>query len=147
MKTYAIFDNSFFQKKPWYLPEKLYRAVCNRSNPRSKDYMLALLHENFPTAKLIDQDQISSPGNIILLYPDSIGLGWKKVERLLKNQTNITVLNGRRRVFNLTSSIRKKLLLHRFFEITFIPEILLTPFLLFYGVIIAIKDTCKDYKP
>ncbi len=141
MKTYALFNGSFFKRKPWWMPEKLYRVVCQRSNPRSKEYMLKLLQENFPDAELIDWEQPRYPGKIILLYPDSIGLGWGKIENRLKAQIQpLTVLNGRRRVFELTPSVHRQLLFRRFLEMIFLPEILLTPFILLYGVFITIKD-------
>ena len=53
MKTYAFFDNSFFTQKPWWLPIKLYNVIYQRSNPRTQEYMLALLSEKFPDAELI----------------------------------------------------------------------------------------------
>ncbi len=141
MKTYAIFNDSFFQKKPGWMPEKLYRAVCQRANPRSKAYMLTLLYEKFPEAELIDLEQPRSSAKIVLLYPDAIGLGWGKIEERIKAETkNPIVLNGRRKVFDLIPSVHRKLLLYRFLEITFLPEILLMPFILLYGALIAIKD-------
>ena len=81
MKTYAIFNDSFFQKKPGWMPERLYCVVCQRSNSRSKEYMLTLLREKFPGAELIDLEQPRPPGRIVLLYPDAIGLGWGKIEK------------------------------------------------------------------
>ncbi len=149
MKTYAIFNDSFFQKKPGWMPEKLYRVVCQRSNARSKAYMLTLLGEKFPGVELIDLEQSHlSAGKIVLLYSDAIGLGWWKIEKSIKAQTEyLTILNGRRRVFDLIPSIHRKLLLHRFLEITFLPEIFLMPFILLYGAIMAIKDkfsSCKS---
>ncbi|GAJ46482.1 hypothetical protein HE1_00817 [Holospora elegans E1] len=147
MKTYALFDDSFFKIKPRWIPEKLYRVVCQRSNPRSKEYMINLLHENFPEAELIELEQLHFPAKIILLYPDATGLGWSKIETRLKTQTqDITVLNGRKRVFELTPSTRKTLLFRRFLEMTFLPEILLTPLILFYGISIAIKDKFRGCK-
>lgn len=147
MKTYALFDDSFFEIKPGWMPEKLYRVVCQRANPRSKEYMLNLLHHKFPGAELIDLEQPCSPGKIILLYPDSIGLGWGKIENKFKIQTqDITVLNGRKRVFQFTPSVRRMLLLRRFLEMTFLPEMLLTPFVLFYGAFVATKDKFRGFK-
>lgn len=147
MKTYALFDNSFFSKKPWWLPQKLHNVVCIRANPRSKEYMINLLQEQFPEAELIDLRHPRSSGQVVLLYPDAIGLGWGKIEKRVRNQTQeLTVLNGRKRVFPLTVSVHRKLLLHRFLEITFLPEILLTPFILLYGTFIAIKDKFSSYK-
>ena len=130
------------------MPERLYCVVCQRSNSRSKEYMLTLLREKFPGAELIDLEQPRPPGRIVLLYPDAIGLGWGKIEKRVKIQTqHLTVLNGRKRVFDLIPSVHRKLLLHRFLEITFLPEILLMPFILLYGTFMAIKDkfsSCKS---
>ncbi|MBI1954644.1 MAG: glycine/betaine ABC transporter permease [Proteobacteria bacterium] len=141
MKTYALFHNSFFERKPWWILEKLHRVVCQRSNPRSKEYMLTLLKEKFPEAELVTLEQPRSSGKIILLYPDSIGLGWGKIEKRLRTQTqNLTILNSRRRDFELTSSVRRQLLFRRFLEMTFLPELLLMPFILLYGTFIAIQD-------
>lgn len=147
MKAFALFDDSFFRTMPRWMPEKLHRVVCQRSHPRSKEYMLSLLQEKFPGTQLIDLEQPRSSGQIILLYPDSIGLGWWKVERRLSRSHKLVVLNGRRRVFEFTPSVRRMLLLRRFLEMTFLPEMLLTPFVLFYGAFVATKDKfwgCKS---
>ncbi|WP_235075736.1 glycine/betaine ABC transporter permease [Holospora undulata] len=128
------------------MPQKLYRIVCHRSNPRSKEYMLDLLREKFPDAEIVDINQTRSPGKIILLYPDSIGLGWRKIESRLIHKHEVEVLNGRRRVFEFTPSVRRMLLLRRFLEMTFLPEILLTPFVLFYGAFVATKDKFRGFK-
>ncbi len=146
MKTYALFNDSFFKEKPWWMPQKLYRVVCHRSNPRSKEYMLDLLREKFPDAEIVDINQTRSPGKTILLYPDSIGLGWRKIESRLIHKHEVEVLNGRRRVFEFTPSLRRMLLLRRFLEMTFLPEMLLTPFVLFYGAFVATKDKFRGSK-
>lgn len=141
MKTYVIFNESFFLKKPWWIPKKLYLVVCQRSNPRSKDYMMQLLRERFSEVEILDTNQTYFLERIVLLYPDSIGLGWKKVEKkFIKQGIKVEVLNGRRRSFELTSAIRRQLSIRRFLEMTFLPEILLMPFLLICGVLLAIKD-------
>ncbi len=141
MKTYAIFDDSFFNKKPVWIPEKLYRVVCHRSNPRSREYMLDMLGKKFPDAEVVDTNHTRLPGMVILLYPDSIGLGWKKIEKKLIHQSQaMTVLNGRKRLFDLTSSIRRQLLWRRFLEKTFLPEIIFTPFVFIYGTVVALMD-------
>ncbi|HCU07006.1 MAG TPA: glycine/betaine ABC transporter permease [Holosporales bacterium] len=145
MKTYALFDDSFFTHNPWWMPVKLYRVVCQRSNPRSKEYMITLLQEKFPGAELADSNQLDHlHGKIILLYTDAIGLGFRTIEKKLKTQKlNIRVLNGRKRDFELTSCVHRRLLIHRFLEITFLPEILLTPFVLLYGFFLALNDKVK----
>lgn len=147
MKKIAIYDDSFFIKKPFWMPEKLHRVVCQRANPRSKEYMQNLLSENFPNHKLISPDNITNADDVVLLYPDSIGLGWGSIERKIKNiSKNIQVLNGRKRKFILNSKIQSQLNLRRLLEITFLPEIILTPFILFYSVLITIKDMIIGFK-
>ncbi len=141
MKTYAFFDNSFFMQKPWWLPIKLYSVICQRSNPRTQEYMLALLREKFPAAELISEGDSYQMGRIILLYPDAIGLGWGKLEKkYIKKFKEVNVLNGRKQCFPLTSMVRNKLLFRRMLEITFLPEFIFAPCLLVTGSILAIKD-------
>ncbi len=142
MEKYALFDNSFFRRKPLWLPQKLYRVVCQRSNPRSREYMTILLKETYPNAKLTEIEKVPPEiKEIILLYPDSIGLGWLNMERnSLKRFKTVTVLNGRKRGFSLTNKTQRELLLRRFLETTFLSELLLTPFLLLAGTFLAIKD-------
>jgi hypothetical protein len=145
MITYALFDDSFFQKKPWWMLQKLYNVVCNRSNPRSKNYMTQLLHKKFPGVKVIGQIQDHTQGDIILLYSDSIGLGLSKLEGLLMKQNiKIKVLNGRGRIFNFNSSVRKQLLFRRFLEVTFLPEILFSPILFICGIVLVLKDKLSN---
>ena len=147
MKTYAIFDDSFFQNKPWWMPKKLHNVVSIRANPRSQEYMLELLQEHFPEATIIDIDSPHENGQLFLLYPDSIGLGWGVLERkLLKNFKDIKVLNGRKRSFPFKSLIQFNLILRRFLEITFLPEIVLAPFLVMYGALLAVKDRIAGHR-
>lgn len=123
------------------MPHKLYNVVCLRSNPRSKEYMLSLLHEKFPEAEILVSKAPEEKNLIILLYPDAIGLGWGKIERQYKRRfKNITVLNGRGRIFTLDASTYTSLKVKRFLEITFLPELILTPFLFMIGVALALKD-------
>ncbi len=143
MITYAIFDNTFFQQKPWWLPHKLYNVVCKRSNPRSQEYMVHLVQELFQNVKMVNIDNIPQEANkVIVLYSDPIGLGYGALEkRILKQIKNIQVVNGRKRCFNLTSSTRYKMLLLRFLEITFLPELICLPWVLALGVVLSIKDS------
>lgn len=143
MKTYAVFNDYFFKNNHWWIPKKLKRVICNRSNPRSKDYMNSLLKEKFPDVEIIGINNINNTENvekIILLYPDSIGLGWSNLEKeIIKNYNVIEVLNGRKRHFKLSKEVRIELLFKRFLEITFLPEILFTPVLIIYGIFLHIK--------
>lgn len=126
------------------MPRKLHEVVCLRANPRSEEYMKRLAHEMYPHAEFVTEIPDFTGAEIVLLYPDSIGLGFGGVERLLKSKNqNLVVLNGRRRTFNLTFAVHKNLLLLRFLEITFLPEILSTPFVLLYGVFLALRDLLR----
>lgn len=142
MHTYAVFANSFFTKKPWWMPTKLYRAVCFRANPRPIEYMLTLLQERFPDAILLTPDQIPQEAmHIVLLYPDSIGMGWLLTElRCMQKSRSCIVINGRKRQFNLNLITWIKLLVKRGLEKTFLPELFFAPILLLVGGLLACKD-------
>ncbi|HQS83352.1 MAG: glycine/betaine ABC transporter permease [Alphaproteobacteria bacterium 16-39-46] len=142
MIKYALFDDYFFTQKPWWLPLKLYQVVCNRSNPRSKEDLINFLKFSFPKAQLVDINNIpENVKEVILLYPDAIGLGYCSLEKkCFKKFKTIKVLTGRNRSFNLTYTKRASLLLRRFLEISFLSELLFAPFLLLIGSILGIKD-------
>lgn len=143
MKTIALFRDNFFEKKPVWLPKKLHRVICERSNPRTKSYMTSLLKQHFLHAEICENLNIKLIANatVVLLYQDAIGLGWSKLEKLcLKHAQTVMVINGRRRKFQLTRSTRRKLLLRRFLEITFLLEMLTAPVLLLAGSILALTD-------
>lgn len=147
METYAIFDDAFFRKKPWWLPKKLYQVVVSRANSREKAYMHALLLEKFPKAKLIEAEHIPQDAeNIVLLYPDSIGLGWTPIEGKMKKYPNIYILNGRKRYFLLTIKTKIGLRLKRLLEITFLPELVFAPFLITLSIVWAMSDILRGRK-
>lgn len=143
MENYAIFDQQFFISKPAWMPQKLYEVVCHRSNPRSAKYMETILRKSFSNAKLISPREIPHGADrYILLYPDAIGLGWSHVEkRVLGSNVPVTVINGRGRSFELTSFRRQKLQFRRLLESTFLPEIILTPFIVIVGAALSIWDS------
>jgi hypothetical protein len=70
-------------------PLRLWRkAVWYRANPRSREYMQALLAERFPDAEFVEIgarplsiDMDIGATNIVMLYPDAIGLGFTSIER------------------------------------------------------------------
>ena len=127
----------------------LYReAVRYKANPRPKDYMAALLGEQHPGATVADVDrdanwpeQVARAGQVVLLYPDAIGMGFSGIERKLVRAMRpgaaLLVLNGRRRDFPLSVRMHRGLRFRRFLAWTMLPEfvamtafILITPFLL-----------------
>ena len=144
MSKIAVFDNHFYENKPRYLPDKLYRAICNRANPRTKKYMELMLKKTFPGIKIYlksDLDSLGFSENIILLYPDSIGLGWGKLESKCRRMCqHITILNGRGRTFLLDQATRRELKIKRFLEISFFLELITMPLICLYGLLLAISD-------
>ena len=120
-------------------PLQQYRyAVWYKANPRSAAYMRALQQEHFPDAQWVDtQEQpdwaskISRADSIVLLYPDSIGLGFGAVERSVfarkPGPATVDVVNGRRRSFRLDPSTRAGLRLRRILECSMLAEFLFVP--------------------
>jgi hypothetical protein len=103
--------------------------------------MLDLLRVKFPDAEFINEDKRFQIGKCILLYPDAIGLGWGRFEkRYMQKYSEIKVLNGRGRSFDLTYKVRSKFLFLRLLEVTFLPEIIFAPVLLLLGTVLATKD-------
>ncbi|MBU1666565.1 MAG: glycine/betaine ABC transporter permease [Gammaproteobacteria bacterium] len=117
----------------------LYRyAVWYKSNPRSAEYMRALAAEFHPEAEWVStrdqadwQARIAEADDIVLVYPDAIGLGFANVEAAVKagkrTWAGVRVLNGRRRRFLLDGATRRGLLFRRFLEWTMLPELLFLP--------------------
>ena len=62
--------------------------------------------------------------SVILLYPDAIGHGYDKIESIvLGSAKQVYILNGRKRLFELTGEMLKKLRIRRILEKCFILEI------------------------
>lgn len=133
----------------WRNPFSLWRkAVWYKANPRSADYMQALLAERYPHATFLNiGSNTLTPGvlggasKVVLLYPDAIGLGFTPVEHSVARQASqaaVEVLNGRRRQFAFDAASRRALRSRRFLEWTMLVEcltgiviLLATPFLIF----------------
>lgn len=120
-------------------PLQQYRyAVWYKANPRSAAYMRALLQGRYPDAEWVDAREepswagrISGADAVVLLYPDSIGLGFGAIERALfartRGKATVDVLNGRGRSFRLDRSACMTLRLRRFLEQTMLAEFLFVP--------------------
>lgn len=111
--------------------KRLAFATSFKSNPRSREYMENLFSRRFPNGKLLEKTQLRSvlgSATIVLLYQDSIGLGWTFTEfRLrIRLRSKLVVLNGRGRLFELTLRDQLRLVLKRFLEKSMIPEVLFT---------------------
>ncbi len=134
-KVIGIFHN------PWrteYEPRKslaeLYRrAVWLKANPRSQSYMKELFSERYPQGRFINVDEqsgwteyVSSADTVVMLYPDSIGIGFSPIESTVKKQKKtwavVRALNGRRREFLLKRQTARQLRLRRFLERSMLGE-------------------------
>lgn len=132
----------------WRNPFSLWnKAVWYKANPRSADYMKALLAERYPHARFLSigsdvlpPDALGNVSKVVLLYPDAIGLGFMPVEHAVARQASqaaVEVLNGRRRQFAFDGASRRALRFRRFLEWTMLVEcftgiviLLATPFLI-----------------
>lgn len=146
MKIYGVFHESFFKQKPWFMPGKLWRVVCNRANPRTEEQMRAFFKEKFPDGIFNSGDiptSMQSEDRLVLVYPDSIGLGYGSAELGVVFARHVEFINGRRRHVHLTLGHWVLLLFKRFLSITFLPEIIFIPFILVYALICSILDGAK----
>jgi hypothetical protein len=120
-------------------PVEQYRyAVWYKANPRTAGYMRALQQERIPSADWVNTaahsdwtDHIARADVVVLLYPDSIGLGFGPIERSVfahkREWATVEVLNGRRRQFRLNAATRLGLRLRRVLEWSMLLELLFVP--------------------
>lgn len=140
----GLADANVTCRRPYLLWRK---AQWFKANPRSASYMRSCLSETWPEAEFVDTDsdpswpkKISGAAQIVLLYPDAIGVGFGSFERQVRGlapRAIVQVLNGRRRVFLLDGAARRALRVRRFLERTMLLEfvvggifLVLTPVLL-----------------
>jgi hypothetical protein len=130
-------------------PVQMYKDVVRyKANPRSSETMKKMFTERFPTGNLIEFDlkNINQADEVVLLYPDAIGLGWGKAERKIRRQTLpntlVSCLNGRGRYFILARRTQVSLRLRRLLEKTLLVEfvssvvfVILTPILISYDFV------------
>jgi hypothetical protein len=136
------------------LVERIRVDSASRRNPRTAQYMAALIEGRgnagtvvrVTDAQTLDPRQLGAARTIVLLWRDGNGCGWSRVERIVfrhkRPECPVLVLNGRRREFVLTPSIRRTYLLRRFVEKTLLPEmaafmafVLLSPLLVAWDVL------------
>jgi hypothetical protein len=97
------------------------RALRNRANPRSREYMERLLKERYPEARLSLTRPLDEGTEVVLLYPDANGLGHGAIDRGLP--PGARVLTGRGREFVLDSTTVRSLRVRRALERTFAVEL------------------------
>lgn len=146
MKIYGVLRNDFFRHKPWFMPERLWRVVCNRANPRPDLYMKDLFLEHFPDGIFSDDalpKNMQAEDRLVLLYPDAIGIGYSLLEIRAFASHQLEVLNGRRRHFRLTYGHWILLMSKRFLEVSFLPELILMPVIVVYACFCSFIDTLR----
>jgi hypothetical protein len=118
--------------------QRLMRRVAldsaSRRNPRTADYMSALADEGADSSQIVriadtqalDVRQIAAAHDIVLLWRDGNGAGWSAIEQIVLRHKRpgcaVRVINGRRRAFELTHSVRRGFRLRRFLEKSLLPE-------------------------
>jgi hypothetical protein len=122
------------------------RHLVANAEVRSREYMEALFTASFPKGGLVEvvngqipTDRLEGADTIVLLFPDSIGIDFGKIERAIYSRwpsKRVLALNGRRRLFRLDPEMRRRLALRHFLETYRLPElaflvifVLVTPFL------------------
>jgi hypothetical protein len=130
-------------------PVQMFKDVVRyKANPRSSETMKRMFTERFPAGNLVEFDLkiINQADEVVLLYPDAIGLGWGKAERKIRQQTLpntlVSCLNGRGRYFILARRTQVSLRLRRMLEKTLLVEflssvvfVILTPILFSYDFV------------
>ena len=140
---YDPWPRSFGDDRGWWqrLTARLARSQFSRANPRDANYMRALCVEKWGGAEIVDLASASTPDLIrradlvVLLYPDAIGQGFTRIERdvqrLKHGAAEMRALNGRRRDFRLSPSVRRWLERTMLTECLFaVAFLLVTPILL-----------------
>ncbi|MGA2462951.1 MAG: hypothetical protein ABSH06_01165 [Thermodesulfobacteriota bacterium] len=142
------------QGTPWELQRKV---VWRKANPRSEDYMKTLFFNHWPKGDYINADKdpnwflwVSSADQVVLLYPDAIGLGFRHIEsqvfKLKKTLISVHVLNGRRREFILDHPTRWHLYLRRFLERGMFGEALTVLIFLMITPVLLAVDWTKGHR-
>lgn len=136
---YSPWDEEMERRRTSRRAIDLYRyAVWFKANPRPRDYMRALFTERFPSGIFFDvkespewRTHTGRADTVVLLYPDSIGLGFtgleREVRRLLKPWAAVHILNGRRRECLMNAGTSRALMVRRVLEQSMLAELLFTP--------------------
>jgi len=156
MKIIGIYDGRWTPPDPAEagLLARFRRARWYKANPRGRDYMKALFTEYFGDGVFVD---VAEPGDwraalteadeIVLLYPDAVGLGFARTERsilrLRRPIQDIRVLNGRRRSFRLDRATRRQLQWRRLLERWMLGELVCMPVFVGVALVLAAYDRLK----
>jgi hypothetical protein len=133
-------------------PLKMYHwAVWYKANPRGEGYLRALFKGHYPEGEFINIENendwnatVVQADEVVLLYPDAIGLGFTRLEREVKRQlkpwAGLRVINGRRRNFRLGASTLLGLRLRRIVERAMLGEVLAILVFLLATPVLVVKD-------
>lgn len=145
----GVYKNYFCEKRRLGFLRKFNRVLCLKSNSRPKEYMKNLFNEIYPEGKFIEIDnnfkkykEYFENNKIILLYPDSIGIGFEKIEKYLKG-SKVYVLNGRKRKFKLSKGMKIRMKLRRFLERTMFLEFIFIPIFIISTAIFLFMDLLR----
>ena len=129
------------------------KLIFLKSNPRDFAYMERLFAEQYPEATVVDATRdadwacsIRDAKQVVLLYPDSIGLGFKPIEEQvlsLAPGAEIQVLSGRRRSFTFDSATSSALRWRRLLSYTMFPEFCMTVVFLIWTPVLLIVDLAR----
>ncbi len=132
-------------------PYRVYRsAIQFKANPRKPDYMKKLFKEHFPDGEFLNIDEcdnwkqkLQNADRIVLLFPDATGLRSGTIRTAVTqsqpcDETPV-VLNGRKRLFQLNTETKRKLMVRRYLEKGMVFEfcalmvfVTVTPFITLY---------------
>jgi hypothetical protein len=119
------------------------RALYERANPRTPEYMRSLFAERYPNAPVVDDLPAGEACELVLLYPDAIGLGFGRLERRLPQGVSVRVLNGRRREYAFDRRARSALQIRRALERAMIVEVIGLTFVLLATPFLAAFDYAR----
>lgn len=127
-----------------------------RGSPRPLPYMKDLIYNrigNIDSAclmetSIVSQIDVSKFKQIVLLWPDANGMGWFNIERQIfkrkQADTQVYVLNGRRRLFELPRKQWRSFRVKRFLEKTFLLEVGVLLLFIVTAPILALWDAMAD---
>lgn len=132
----------------------LQRAVDWKRNARSRDYMLMRLQEHgtWEVRDVADGDvpPLDGAEEVCLLWPDANGFGWTATEQSVMKRTppgtKVVVLNGRGRMFELTSAMRRRFQVRRLVQKLWLGEAAVLAAMLLVGVPAAAYDWARGHK-
>lgn len=129
------------------------KAVWYKANPRTVDDMRRRLAAICPAAQFIDtqadphwRDALASAEVVVLVYPDSIGLGYAPLERAARRaatHASFSVVNGRSRHLHFDGRARFALRTRRFLEWTMLPELVAGAVILLATPILLAVDAAR----